>query len=56
MGHGRRKGCPGEESREDKVTDCAGLVPEGPPFNTEVQEPVIRILGIVISVLDSMPV
>lgn len=55
MGHGRmgRKLCPGEESREDRVTDCAGLVPEGPPFNTEVLEPLIRIVGIVMSVLDS---
>lgn len=36
MGHGSmgRKHCP-EESREDRVTDCAGLVPEGPPFNTD---------------------
>lgn len=46
MGHGRmgRRCCPGEESRGD----CSR-----PPLNTEVREPVIRILGIVMSVLDS---
>lgn len=48
----------GESAVQEKnlgktVTDCAGLVPEGPPCNTEVQEPVTRIQGIVMSVLDS---